>query len=303
VVRNLDLTTPTGILFGWLAASFGFTSGLLLAVGGQGFGAVLGGCGWIGFSTPLGRQVWALVNQPALNFASQPRAVGYWLGSLVLPLLAGAAALHLIPRARTLAAELMAVHLAWGAAVVGVAWLPLLDPADGHVARFLELADLPSLLVWAAPSLAAIAAFPPVLRLLALARVARPHTGRGVRLMVVAAHLGTPCVAWALLVSVIRGAPPLAPIVALLGPLLVACAVAWFGYPPAFVHRLREIETASWLRLLCSVLVVVALVWLAGRPLGANTWTGLVWGEPSARNNIRPWIVVTEAWPPWPASR
>jgi hypothetical protein len=303
VVRNLDLTSPRGILFGWLAAAFGFTSGLLLAVGGQGLGAFVGGCGWIGISTPLGRQVWALVNQPALNFASEPRAAGYWFGSLVLPLLAGVAVLHLIPRARTLAAELIAVHLAWGAAVVGVAWLPLLDPVDGHLARFLELTDVPSLLVWAAPSLAAIAAFPPVLRLLSLARVARPHTGRGLRLMVVAAHLAAPCVAWTLLVSAVRGAPPLAPIVALLAPLLVACAVAWFGYPPAYVHRLREIEAASWLRLLCSVLVVVALVWVAGRPLGEDTWAGLLWGEPSDKNNIRPWVATDEAWPPWAASR
>ena len=50
-------------------------------------GALLGGCGWIGISTPLHRQVWALVNQPALNFASLPRGLGYWLGSLALPLL------------------------------------------------------------------------------------------------------------------------------------------------------------------------------------------------------------------------
>ena len=303
MVRNLDLTAPSGILFGWLAAVFGFTSGLLMAVGGQGLGAIVGGCGWIGISTPLGRQVWALVNQPALNFASEPRAVGYWLGSLALPLLAGVAVLHLIPRARTLAAELIAVHFAWGATAVGVAWLPLLDPADGHVARFLELADLPSLIVWTAPSLAAIAAFPPVLRLLALARVARPHTGRGVRLMVVVAHLGTPCVVWAVMVSLVRGAPPLAPIVALTAPLLVACAVAWFGYPPAYVHRLREIETKSWLRLLCSALVVVVLVWVAGRPLGGDTWAGLLWGKASSRNNIRPWVATAEAWPPWPASR
>jgi len=303
MLRNLDVAAPSGILFGWLAAVFGFTTGLLAAVGGQGLGAVLGGCGWIGVSTPLGRQVWALVNQPALNFASEPRAAGYWLGSLLLPLFAGVAVLHLIPRARTVAAELIAVHVAWGAAAVGVAWLPLLDSADGHLARFLELFDLPSLLVWAAPSMAAIAAFPPVLRLLSVARVARRHAGRGTRLMVVALHLGTPCVAWALLVTMLCGAPPLAPIVALLAPLLVACAVAWFGYPPAYVHRLQEIETASWLRLLCSALVVVVLVWIAGRPLGQDTWAGVLWGTPSASNNVRPWVATTELWPPWPISR
>jgi hypothetical protein len=259
---------------------------------------MIGGCGWIGISTPLGRQVWALVNQPALNFASEPRALGYWLGSLVLPLLTGVAALHLIPRARTLAAELIAVHLAWGAAVVGVAWLPLLDPGDGHLARFLDLFDLPALLVWAAPSLASIAAFPPTLRLLSLARAVRPHIGRGVRLAVVTAHLGGPCVAWALLASLLRGSPPVAPIVGLLAPLLVACSVAWVGYPSAYAHRLDGIDRTSWLRLAGSALVVAALVWCAGRPLGGDKWTGLLWGTPSTRNNIRPWVVVSDVWPP-----
>ena len=303
MVRSLDITAPSGILFGWLSAALGLSSGLLIAVTGQGLGALMGGCGWIGLSTPLGRQVWALVNQPALNFASEPRAVGYWLGSLVLPLLAGVAVLHLLPRARTLAAELIAVHLAWGATVVGVAWLPLVDPVDGHLARFLDLFGLPSLVVWAAPSLAAIAAFPPVLRLLSVARVARHHTGRGTRLLLVLLHLGVPCVAWVLVVSSVRGEAPLAPMVALLAPLLVACAVAWLGYPPAFVHRLTEIETASWLRLLCAALVVVGLVWTAGRPVGRDTWAGLLWGTPSARNNIRPWVATFEVWPPWPNPR
>jgi hypothetical protein len=298
VVRKLDVTAPSGILFGWLAAVVGFSSALLTAVIGQALGAAAGGCGWIGISTPVGRQVWALVNQPVLNFASQPRAAGYWLGSLGLPLLAGVAVLHLIPRARTLASELIAVHLAWGAIAVGVAWLPQVDPADGHLTRFLELFDLPALIVWTAPTLAAIASFLPVLRLLALARVARPQVARGARLMVVGLHLAAPCAAWALLASVVLGAPPAAPIVALLAPLMVAGAVAWFGYPPPYVHRLREIETGSWLRTASAALILVAVVWAAGRPLGHDTWAAVLWGPAGTNNNIRTWMAPTEVWPP-----
>lgn len=294
MVRNLDVMAPSAILFGWLAAIVGFTSALLAAVVGQGLGAVAGGCRWIGISTPVGRQVWALVNQPTLNFSSQPRAVGYWLGSLLLPLLVGVAVLHLIPRARTLASELVAVHIAWGATVVGVAWLPLVDATDGHLIRYLELCDLPALVVWTAPTLAAIAAFPPVLRLLGLARVTRPHTSRGIRLLVVALHLGSPCLGWALLVSAVLGAPPAAAIVALLAPLMVGCAVAWFGYPPPYVHRLRGIETGSWLRMLAAALAVLTLVWLAGRPLDNDTWAGLLWGKAGVSNNIRTWMVTTD---------
>ena len=53
-----------GLLYGLLAAVAAFPGALLVAVAGQGIGALLGGCGWIGVSTPVDRQVWALVNQP-----------------------------------------------------------------------------------------------------------------------------------------------------------------------------------------------------------------------------------------------
>jgi len=64
--REIDVMDAKGLLYGLLAAVAAFPGALLVAVAGQGIGALLGGCGWIGVSTPLDRQVWALVNQPTL---------------------------------------------------------------------------------------------------------------------------------------------------------------------------------------------------------------------------------------------
>ncbi len=297
MLRNLDVASPSGVVFGWLSAAVGFASAVAVAVVGQGAGAVTGGCGWIGVSLPIDRQAWALVNQPALNFASQPRAFGYWLGSLVLPLLVAAAVVHLIPRARSLSSELLAVHVAWGMIVVGVAWLPLLDPVDGHIARFLKIHGVPLQGVWLAPTLAAGVAFLPTLRLLALARITRQHIGRGARLGLILLHLGVPCVAWAALVSTIHGTPMVIPSVAIAAPLVVACTIARFGYPPPYAHQLRELDAANWLRVLITAAVVITLLWLTGRPLGDGRYAGVAWGAPGAYNNVRPWVETAPAWP------
>ncbi len=301
VVRSSDVAAPLGVGFGWLVALATIPGSLLIAVVGQGVGAVLGGCRWIGLSAPLDRQVWALVNQPALNFASEPRAIGYWLGSLAVPLLVGLGAVHLLPRPRTVAAELWSLHAAWGAIAVAVAWLPLLDPTDGHLARWLALGGLPPSLAWLAPITAAVAAFPPTLRLLALARAVRPHTGRGFRLALVGLHLAVPCAMWAGLAWWLRGAPAVTPMVAMLVPLAVAGAIAWFGYPAAFVHRLEPLSRGSWFRATVAAVLVATLLLAGGRALPAGRRAGLVWADPAPTNNVRPWIVTAPVWRPWSA--
>ena len=78
--------SPSAIAISWLAASAAIPLTLITAVFGQGIGALAGGCHWIGASVPIGRQVWALDNQPVLNFSSLPGAGGYWLGSTAVPL-------------------------------------------------------------------------------------------------------------------------------------------------------------------------------------------------------------------------
>jgi hypothetical protein len=299
VRQRLDVASPEGVLFGWLAAAAAMAATLVLAAAGQGVGAVLGGCRWIGISLPLDRQVWALVNQPALNFASEPRALGYWLTSLVVPLLIGVGAVSLLPRARSIAAELAVVHGAWAASVVGVAWLPLLDPGDGHLSRWLALGGLPSWLVWLAPVVAAAAAVPPTLRLLALARAARQHTGRWFRLAVVGLHLAVPCAAWSGTAWTVRGEPAIAATGAVLAPVAVAFAIAWIFYPRPYAHRLQTFSRSSWLRHAAVAIALAALLLAAGRPLPGGRRAGLLWSTENDKNNIRPWIHTAQLAAPW----
>jgi hypothetical protein len=288
--REVDVMAAKGLLCGLLAAAAAFPGALLLAVAGQGLGALAGGCGWIGLSTAVDRQVWALVNQPTLHFATQLASLGYWLGSLVLPLAVAFAAVPLLPRPRSLAAELIVVHAAWACAVVGLAWLPLLDPEDGHLVRWLELWHLPAPLVWLAPALAIPAALPPTLRLLALLRIGRPDTGRALRLLTVMLHLALPAAAWVAAVTALLGEPPVPSALAAGAVVVVALSTAWFGYPPAFVHRLRPLALSSWLLLALLAAAVAGAVLLAGHPLPEGRRAGLLWGRPGASNNIRPWI-------------
>jgi len=279
-----------GLLYGLLAAVAAFPGALLLAVAGQGIGALAGGCGWIGISTAVDRQVWALVNQPTLAFATELESLGYWSGSVVLPLLVAFAAIPLLPRARSLAAELIVVQLSWACAVIGLAWLPLLDPLDGHLVRWLELWRLPAPLLFLAPALAIPAALPPTLRLLGLLRIGRPNTGRALRLATVLLHLALPAAVWVAGSAALLGAPPASSALAVGAVVVVALSTAWFGYPPAFVHRLRPLGLGSWLLLAALAAAAVAIVWLAGRPMPEGRRAGLLWAQTTASNNIRPWI-------------
>ena len=290
MLSNLDLTAPRLLILSWLAAAAAYPLALMTAVLGQGLGALAGGCAWIGLSVPVDRQVWALVNQPVLNFASLPVAAGYWLGSLVLPLAMGILLLPFIPRPRSLAVELAAVHIAWAVSVVGVAWLPVLDTQDGHLARWLSLHGIPSGVVWIAPVVGAGIALLPTLRLLELARRYRQNTGRSYRLVVVGAHLFVPLLLWAALALVVHGSLIVSGIVTVALVIAASLVLAWFRYPAPFVHPLREPSPGDTLALVAVAATLAAVLWLGGRPLEGGRSAGLLWGSPSAFNNVRPWI-------------
>ena len=288
---------PKIVLFSLLAAVAAFSGALLMAAVGQGLGALVGGCTWIGASTPLDRQVWALVNQPTLHFSSLPRAVGYWAGSYLLPLMVGVGSIPLLPRARTLAAELVTLHAAWAATLVGVAWMPLVDPVDGHLSRWLDLWNLPHALVWLGPALALPAAALVTLRLLSLVRIIRHLSSRGLRLAAVMLHLLAPAAAWVGLATAIRGGLNPWPTVAVGATAAAVLAVAWFGYPPAFPHRLEILSRGSWLRIGAAGAVLTVAVVGAGRPLAEDRTAGVLWAHPGSYNNVRPWIEATSIAP------
>ena len=287
---NLDLMAPRLLVVSWLAAAVAYPLTLMTAVLGQGLGALAGSCGWIGLSLPVDRQVWALVNQPVLNFAALPIASGYWLGSLALPLAVGTLLLPFMPRPRSLVAELAAVHIAWAAAVLGVAWLPVLDMRDGHFARWLTLHGMPSSVVWIMPVVGAGIALLPTIRLLELARRYRQHTGRSYRLAVVWVHLIVPLLLWAALASTIHGSLIVSGIVAAALVTTTSLVFAWFRYPAPFVHPLREPSPGDVVFVAAVAAVLAAFLWLGGRPLEGGRSAGLQWGNASALNNVRQWV-------------
>ncbi len=281
---------PKNLIFAMLVAMAAYPGALLLASLGQAIGALVGGCTWIGLSTPMDRQVWALVNQPSLHFSSLTRAAGYWAGSSLLPLMVALGAIPLLPRARRLGSEIAILHAAWAATLVGLAWLPLLDRSDGHLARWFELWRLPGALVYLVPILALPAAVLPVLRLLSLLRMVRQDCGRGLRLATVSCHLLLPALIWFGGATLIRGAPAVWSTVAVAATILVALGVAWKGYPQAFVYRLEGLAAGSWIRATIAAGLIMILVLAAGWPLGSGQRIGVLWARPGATNNIRPWI-------------
>ncbi len=284
-----SLAAPSTVLLGWLSAAVAVPSALLAAAVGQGLGAVAGGCQWIGISLPMGRPVWALVNQPALDFASRPTALGYWLGSLLLPLVGALGVLAAVARPRSVAGALIAVELAWGA-TLGMAWRAFLDPVDGHLVHWLALHDLPRPLVWTAPALAALVAVPTTLRLLSTARAGRAHLGRRQRLGVVVIHLIPPALLWLGLGYAAAGRPSLAAAVAMAPPVAAALAIAFLFYPPSPARTLGNRHRVAVAWMLAAAIPLGGLLWLGGRPLGGGRWTAVLWARPDARNNIRAWI-------------
>ncbi len=297
VNRSVDVLTPRAVLASWLLAAVALPLALVLAMLGQAVGAMLGGCRWIGMSLPLDHSVWALVNQPTLDFAARPAAVGYWLGSLVLPLVVALLGIGFVPRPRSLGAELAAVQITWAAAVVAVAWLPLLDPLEGHLARWLALGRHPTELISVAPAVAAIATVPAVLRLLALLRGARRQSGRGLRLGAVLLHLVLPCAAGLGAAATLLHPTPVAALIGAAAPSVVALAIAWYGYPTPFVHPLTALGGRTFVVAALAAVLLWAMVWTTGRPLGDGTSAGVLWGRSNGFNNIRPWIQPTPLHP------
>jgi hypothetical protein len=286
-----------GLLASWLAAVIAVPLSLLTAAVGQGLGALVAGGGWIGISTPWERQAWALVNQPVLNFASLPSATGYWFGSWAGPLLFALLAIPLSLRLRSLSTQLFVLQWAWVAAVIAVAWQPALDPDLSHLARWLHFRGLPLELRWITAVLAATAVVPVVLRLIAIARIARYGLSRARRLALVVVHLLPAPVVWAAVTMVLRGGPEVEASVLAGVPILTALAVAWIGYPAALTHPVEPVSRRVFVQLVVIAALAWAALWIAGRPLPEDRAAAVQWGRDGSFNNIRPWMEPLRA--PW----
>lgn len=293
VHRTTDPLAVNAVLTSWIWAVAAVTVVLVATTLGQAVGALFGGCGWIGVSIPVHRPVWALVDQPTLDFARRTAAVGYWFGAVATATVLGALTIAVVPRPRTVAAELAMVQTAWSAVVVGVAWMPLLDLEDGHPARWLSLHSLPEELLAIAPVVGAAVAVIPTLRLLAVARAGRTHLGRAARLGVVIVHFLLPAGAFLAVACLLAPRLPAVALIGATGPAASALAVAWFGFPPAHPWPLEPPGAAPILRATCAAILGLAVVWMTGRPTADGGAAGIVWRTPSARNNIRPWIEPT----------
>lgn len=310
MVSRPNPNSPAAVIASWLAALCGGVIALGLIAGGQGLGAIFGGCRWIGVTLPLDQQAWALVNQPSLAFATQRSAAGYWLGGIATCLLAATFVVPLLPRPRGLTWEFAALQISWLASVLGLGWMALLDPWDGHLGRFLRLHDVSPVVAWLVPMLGAWAALIPTLRLLALARGAQPQLTRGGRVTTVFLHLVLPACVWiaagVLLVNrtdhSFRGSPfevlgPLEalwqPVVAAGLPCVAALLMAWLAYPRPWVHHLEPVTLKASASLLAAATVLVGLLMVLGAPVGAGECRGVLWSHPDSRNNIRPWVAPT----------
>jgi hypothetical protein len=283
-------TALATVAVSWLSAVAALGSTLIFAVLGQGLGAAAGRCSWIGVSLPLHRQVWALVNQPTLDFSSSAGAGGYWLGSLLAPFLVGLVMLTLRPKAPTLLGQLVVIQTVWWTAVVAGVWLPLLDPVDGHLARWLLLHRLPSILVWSAPAAATVLSVFASSRMLEVARRRNPDLRRAARIGTLAVHLVFPVIGWLGVVWALGGRLPLRPVLGLAAPVVAAAAFAWFLYPRPYPRPLKSPSGGAVAALTSVALVTSAAIWWAGRPLPEDHVSGVLWDVPQSFNNIRPWI-------------
>jgi hypothetical protein len=274
----------------WLAAVAAFPGILAIAAIGQGLGSVVGGCVWIGASLPLDRQVWALVNQPVINFSSLPAASGYWLGSLALPLAVAAATPGLLHRVRSLTVQLHAIQWSWAASVVALAWLPVLDLDDGHIARWLALQDHgPAAIAWL-PAAAACLGLLPAGRLLALARRRQPNLRRRSRVALVVCHLAMPTACWiAVATMAAESLQPMAVAAAAL-PSMAVLVLAGTRFPAPYAWPLAEPRLRGVAATLLTAALTVVAVWAMGRPIGSGR-AAVLWATATATNNIRPWMI------------
>ncbi len=305
--RKPNPNTPPALVFSWVAAIAGGLLAILFSTVGQALGAMAGGCRWIGLSLPIQAQPWALVNQPSLAFSSQTAALGYWLGGIILCLVVALLTVGYMPRPKKLSWELTALQLAWGAAVVGLAWIPLLDPRDGHLSALLRLKGAPAALVWIVPVIAGWAGLLPTARLLALARAAGTALPRWKRMLTVAFHLAFPMVviiAVGLVLIASRSQESATrieltrtlierlwpPAIAAMMPIMAAFGLAWTSIPQPSVVRLDELRFANVLPLVFCLTTFASVIVVLGRPLPEGRCGGVLWSVPDSRNNIRPWV-------------
>jgi len=290
----MDPLSPQNLFASWLFGLAALPVAVVTAVAGQGLGALAGGCSWIGLTLPIHRQPWALVNEPALNFASTPAALGYWLGALLLPAALAVAAVHLVPRSKSVWAELAAIQISFGMAAGCLGWIPLLDPTDGHLARWLDLQDLPPSLVFLPPLVGAVAVLPAIIRLLAFNRAAHRAPGTLRRTAVALLHFAPPAALWIGLGFAACGHLPLQSAGGVVLPLLTAVLFsAVFSVEP-WVLPLEPGGRGTVLLFLVTAVTLGSLLWFGGRPLPQKRAAGILWARPAAYNNVRPWIVPVE---------
>jgi hypothetical protein len=278
------------LLASWLAAIFAVPASLLAAAAGQGLGTLVVGGSWIGVCVCWNREVWALVNQPVLNFAASISSTGYWLGPWIVPLAFAIAVMPLSLRLKALTWQLIVVQTAWVALVVGASWQVFLEPKQGHLARWLGFRGLPNELRWLAMAVAVAAAVPVVLRLLALARIARYHLSRSRRLGLVLLHLFPIPVAWAAVATFLAQEVPVEACIAAALPLVTAMMVAWLGYPAPPTHAVTQVAIRACVPLVIAAALAWAAFYAAGRPLPPNHAAAVQWSHESATNNIRDWM-------------
>ncbi|RLE28045.1 MAG: hypothetical protein DRJ65_00900 [Acidobacteria bacterium] len=295
------------IVTSWLAALSAGIVTLGIIACGQGVGAMLGGCRWIGVTLPLHRQPWALVNQPSLAFSTDGAAIGYWLGGTLACLLVATLVIPFVPRLRGLTSELLAIQISWMASVLGLGWMALLDPWDGHLSRSLRLHEMSPALVWLLPVLGAWAALIPTLRLLALVRGAQPQLGRSGRVLTVVIHLVLPACVWItgglVMISrtssvnngtLLEGLLPFEalwpPVLAAALPSVAALTMAWLAFPRAWVHHLEPVSLRSGVLLMVCAAALVGFQLTLGGPSGQGTCRGVLWAHANSRNNLRPWV-------------
>jgi len=299
--------SPVAILASWLAALCGGIITLGLIAGGQGLGSIFGGCRWIGVTLPLHQQTWALVNQPTLAFSTQGPSVGYWLGGIGACLLTAVLIVPLVPRPRGLTSEFVILQISWMASVLGLGWMALLDPWDGHLSRFLRLHDVSPAAAWLVPVLGAWASLIPTVRLLALARGAQPQLTRSGRILTVITHLVLPSFAWIVTGVIIvtrtgstfHGSPleglgsfgvlwP--PVVAAALPSIAALMMAWLAFPRPWVNHLEPTCLKTTVFLMVAATVLVGLQLILGAPSSGGTCRGVLWSHADSRNNLRSWV-------------
>jgi len=288
---------PKSLLTSWLAALFAIPASLIAAVAGQGLGTLAASGGWIGACLAWDRGVWALVNQPVLNFAASWAATGYWLGTWFLPLALAVVMMPLSLRLTTLGGQLLAIQTARMALVVGASWQVFLDPVDGHLGRWLFFHDLPLELRWAAPVLAVAASLPIALRLLAIARIARFNLSRARRVGVVLLHLVPFPVAWMATTVMLSGRAPVEAVIVAGLPILTVLVVAWVGFPAPPTHTISPVSPRFGLCLVLAATVGWGAMATAGRPLADGQTAAVQWAHESATNNIRDWMAPWRA--PW----